>query len=165
MGAGGFSVPLPRRSWSGRLLVSRQPDQGRRTGLQQRGQLHVTTAPLCYQVTAWLPGHHQIQSLHKHTNTKHTQTVTQQHYYCRHCLNISLKRIKADLQFALGDWGILGRFRYLKCTSDKSEVFSEKKMTHSRHYSWLVLVLFAISDVVFCTVFSFVSPWHGFDFF
>lgn len=44
MGAGGLGVSLPCRSRGGRLLVSRQPDQGRRPGFQQRGQLHVTAA-------------------------------------------------------------------------------------------------------------------------
>ena len=46
MGAGGFSVSLPGRSRRGRLLISREQDQGRGPGLQQRGQLHVTSAPL-----------------------------------------------------------------------------------------------------------------------
>ena len=50
MGAGGFGVSLPCRSRSGRLFVSRQPDQGRRPGLQQRGQLHVSANPL---ITRW----------------------------------------------------------------------------------------------------------------
>lgn len=51
MGAGGFGVSLPCRSRSGRLFVSRQPDQGRWPGLQQRGQLHVSANPLNHQVT------------------------------------------------------------------------------------------------------------------
>lgn len=52
VGAGGLSVSLSSWSWSGRLFVSRQSDQGRRPGFQQRGQLHVTAASLTsYQVT------------------------------------------------------------------------------------------------------------------
>lgn len=56
VGAGGLGVSLPRRSRGGRLLVSRQPDQGRGPGFQQRGQLHVTAAQVTpTQAMAQLP--------------------------------------------------------------------------------------------------------------
>ncbi len=65
----------------------------------------------------WLPGHHQIWSLHKHT-TQSTQTVKEgsrpASWLLSHCLNVSLKRIKADVQFAHSDLGILGRFYWLE---------------------------------------------------
>lgn len=151
MGAGGFSVSLPCWSRSGRLLVSRQPDQGRRPGLQQRGQLHVTASPL---ITRWLTARSPSQVCHC-TSTRHNA-----HGQLRmgeggwgwgcdghHCLNMSLKQIQREVQFAHGGGGILG-----KCASDKSEVFSGK-MSHLRCFS-LLLVLIAIGDVVFCTVFS-----------
>lgn len=52
VGAGGLGLSLPRRRRGGRLLVSRQPDQGRRPGFQQRGQLHVTAAQVTPTRTA-----------------------------------------------------------------------------------------------------------------
>lgn len=163
MGAGGFSVSLPRWRRGGRLFVSRQPDQGRRPGLQQRGQLHVTRQPTYNQVTdcqVAIRSDHCTSTQHK-AHRQWRSDFAQQLCYCRHCLNTSLKLFKADVHFAHSDQGKLGRFYWLEMQSDKSEVFSDK-MTHSRHSSWLLLVLFAISDVIFCTVCW--LPCHTFDF-
>lgn len=166
MGAGGFGVSLPCRSRSGRLFVSRQPDQGCRPGLQQRGQLHVSANLL---ITRWPTARSPsdlIWSLHKHT-TQSTQTVTEgfhpplQLQYCRHCLNISLEHFM-DVQFAHSDWGTLGRFYWLEVHI--WQIWS-LLWHHDMFETWLLLVLFAISDVVICTVFSSVwLPCHSFDF-
>lgn len=107
MGAGGFSVSLPCRSRSGCLFVSRQPDKGRRPGLQQRGQLHVTSNLFnarrpAAQVT--IRSDHRTSTRHE-AHRQRQSDVAQQLFYCRHCLNISLKHVQAEVQFAHSDWG------------------------------------------------------------
>lgn len=99
MGAGGFSVSLPCRSRSGCLFVSRQPDKGRRPGLQQRGQLHVTSNLFnarrpAAQVT--IRSDHRTSTRHE-AHRQRQSDVAQQLFYCRHCLNISLKHVQAEV--------------------------------------------------------------------
>lgn len=113
MGAGGFGVSLSCRSRSGCLFVSRQPDQGRRPGLQQRGQLHVTANPTYYQVTdcqATIRSHHCTSTQHKAHRWRRSDFVQQLH----HCLNVSLNLIKADVHFAHSDGGTFWRFYWLE---------------------------------------------------
>lgn len=66
------------------------------------------------------------------------------------------EQVGADDQFAHTD-GCWGGFIDLKCTSDKSEVFSGGKKKEKNLLTFLTpLVVNAISVVVFCTVFSWV---------
>lgn len=132
MGAGGFSVSLPCRSRSGCLFVSRQPDKGRRPGLQQRGQLHVTSNPFnarrpAAQVT--------IRSDHR-TSTRHEahrqrQSDVGQQLFLLSPLSQHQLETRSGRGFSLHTVIEGGAFNDLKYTSDKSEVFSDK-MTHSR---------------------------------
>lgn len=113
VGAGGFGVPLPRRSRSRRLFVSRQPDQGRRPGLQQRGQLHVTAALPCSARLSlpgdWLPVSASdvitAQSTHntKHTDSDGATLLSNIVITVDTCLIVGVRLDQADVQFALGD--------------------------------------------------------------
>lgn len=96
------------------------------------------------------------------TSTRHNahgrwrSGFAQQLYYCYHRLNTSLKQIKADVQFAHSDGGILGRFYWLEMHIWQIWSLLWQNVTYKTFF-WLLLVLIAISDVVFCTVCS--SVW------
>ena len=97
----------------------------------------------------------------KHTDSDGRISPPLQLQYCRHCLNISLEHFM-DVQFAHSDWGTLGRFYWLEVHI--WQIWS-LLWHHDTFETWLLLVLFAISDVVICTVFSSVwLPCHSFDF-
>lgn len=109
MGTGWLCVPLPSRSRSGCVLVSRQPDQRRRPGLQQRGQLHVTTVP---RLTRWL------------TAASPSEPITAQSTQRAKLLTFTLQ---ADVRSAHRIWGWLG----------KSNRLEFKKNTHWQNFMFL----------------------------
>lgn len=142
MGAGGLGVSLPCRSRGGSLLVSRQPDQGRGPGLQQRGQLHVTSAQMTDppdDVSRWRP----VPQVNTHCLDLNTGGSDRGCCpVCTQCRDI-IRGVEA--------------VETPPSPADILEIVSRHNQTfYFIFFVWNFVVLFfwPISDVLFCTVLS-----------